>query len=381
MSWKIPFNRPHVVGSELAHVSKAIERGNASADGDFTEACSALLAERFGIHRVLMTTSCTAALEVAALLCELSPGDEVIMPSFTHVSTAHAFVRAGARPVFVDVRPDTLNLDEAQVAEAVGERTRAIVPVHYAGVACAMDPIAALARERGLRVVEDAAQAVHAGYRGRKLGSLGDLGAYSFHETKNVSSGQGGALCVNDPALVARAEVVRDRGTNRKSFFRGEVDRYTWVDAGSCYAQSELLCAYLLAQLQALDEIARRRAGIYGWYRELLAPLEARGRLRLPIVPGDAEPNHHLFYLLLPDRESRDGLRRHLAARGIQAVSHYEPLHASPMGRRLGPQRPLPVSEDVSRRILRLPLFNDLSRGEVAQVAEAVAGFLDGPRP
>ncbi|MGI9432127.1 MAG: dTDP-4-amino-4,6-dideoxygalactose transaminase [Myxococcota bacterium] len=379
MTWAIPFNKPYVTGNELDYVARAIAQGNVSVDGTFTEACSRLLEERFGIHRVLLTGSCTSALEIAALLCDLAPGDEVIMPSFTYVATASAFARAGLRPVFVDIRPDTLNLDEDKVAAAITDRTRALVPVHYAGISCEFGPLLALARERGLRIVEDAAQGVNATWSGRHLGAIGDLAGYSFHETKNYACGQGGALCINDPELVERAEVLRDRGTNRKQFFRGEVRGYTWVDSGSSYAQSELLCAYLLAQLEAMDEISAVRARIHGWYREQLLPLEQRGLLRLPVVPEGVEGNHHLFYVLLPDEATRAGLIHFLADRGIQAVAHYMPLHESPMGRKLSPPADLPVTDDVHRRLLRLPLFNDLTEEEVTRVSKTVAEFLERP--
>jgi dTDP-4-amino-4,6-dideoxygalactose transaminase len=379
MSWAIPFHKPYVTGRELDYVAQAIARGRGSVDGDFTEACSRILEERFGIHRVLMTGSCTAALEIAALLCDLEPGDEVIMPSFTYVATASAFARAGLRPVFVDVRADTLNLDETRVAAAVTERTRAIVPVHYAGVSCAWGPIHDLAREHGLRIVEDAAQGVNATWQGRHLGAIGDLAAYSFHETKNYACGQGGALCINDPALVERAEVLRDRGTNRTRL-RGRGPDYTWVDTGSAYAQSELLCAYLLAQLEAMDEISRLRARAHGWYLERLTPLAEAGRLRLQGVPDDVRSNHHLCWVLVPDEATRAGLIRFLAERGIQAGAHYKPLHESPMGRRLAPPANLPVTADVSRRLLRLPLFNDIAEEEVARVTKTVTEYLEASR-
>ncbi len=373
MGWSIPFNKPFLAGNELAYVAEAVARGNASTDGHFTAACSRVLQERFGVGRALMTTSCTSALEIAALLCGFEEGDEAIMPSFTFVSTACAFARAGATPVFVDVRPDTLNLDEARVAEAITERTRAIVPVHYAGVGCEMDAIGSLAERAGALVVEDAAQGVNATWRDRHLGAIGQLAGYSFHETKNYTCGQGGALCVNAPELVERAEILRDRGTDRSRFLRGQVDQYTWVDLGSAYAQSELLCAYLLAQLEKLEEISALRAGIAGWYRAQLEPLEERGLLRLPVTPEGARTNHHLFYVLLPDQATRDALLAFLADRGIQAVRHYIPLHESEGGRRFGRWGELHVAEDVSRRLLRLPMFNDLTEGEVARVARTVA--------
>jgi dTDP-4-amino-4,6-dideoxygalactose transaminase len=330
-----------------------------------------------------MVPSCTAALEMAAMLCDLGPGDEVILPSFTFVSTANAVVRLGARPVFVDIRPDTLNLDDALIEEAITPRTRAIFPVHYAGAGCAMDRILTVARKYGLRVVEDAAQAVNSWYEGRALGSLGDLGTYSFHETKNYICGEGGALCINDPALVERAEILRDKGTNRRQFFRGQVDRYTWVDVGSSYVPSEVCCAFLYAQLEMMDEITQRRRRLYERYRDALAGLEREGLLRLPRVSEGCRSNSHLFYLLLPDGAARDGLLAHLNGRGIHAVFHYVPLHSSPVGRRYGYEvEDLPVTEDASRRLLRLPLYHEMTEAEQAHVIGEVRAWCLGlPAP
>jgi dTDP-4-amino-4,6-dideoxygalactose transaminase len=377
--YRIPFNVPSLCGRELDNIRAALEHGQISGDGLFTKRCHALLEERLGARRCLLTTSATHALDLAALLVDLAPGDEVLLPSFTFVSTANAVVLRGATPVFVDVREDTLNLDEALLPALVGPRTRAIVPVHYAGVACEMDPILELARARGLRVVEDAAQAIGASYRGRPLGTLGDLGCLSFHETKNVSCGEGGALIVNDPALVARAEILREKGTNRSQFFRGEVDKYTWVDLGSSYLPSDILAAFLLAQLEALDDIRARRRAVYERYRTGLAPLEARGALRLPQVPAHVEPSYHLFHLRCDDGATRDRLMGFLKGRGIQAVFHYVPLHDSPMGRRLG-GRPgtLPVTERVSATLLRLPFYNTLSPADQETVIAAVGDFFGG---
>ena len=369
----IPFNKPFVAGKELYYIAQAVTYGNLGGDGHFTAACSRFFEERFGIGKVLMTPSCTAALEMAAMLAGLEPGDEVIMPSYTFVSTANAFVRVGARPVFVDIRPDTLNLDERLVEAAITGRTRAIVPVHYAGVACEMDTILDIARRHNLLVIEDAAQGVNAFYRGRPLGSLGELGCYSFHETKNYICGEGGALCVNAPELVERAEILRDKGTNRKQFFRGQVDKYTWVDVGSSYVPSEIVCAFLYAQLEMLEPISAQRRQVFEAYRDGLAPLQDDGLLRLPLVPGHVVGNHHLFYLLLPDEQGRDDLLTGLGQRGIKAVFHYVPLHSSPFGRTLGyAPGDLPVTEDVSRRLLRLPLYNDLAGDEQLRVIDAV---------
>ncbi|MGQ9915682.1 MAG: dTDP-4-amino-4,6-dideoxygalactose transaminase, partial [Thermogutta sp.] len=333
---RIPFNKPFIAGRELFYIAQAVTMGNIAADGHFTKACCRLLEERFAIPKVLLVPSGTAALELAAMLCDLQPGDEVIMPSYTFVSTASAFVRVGGRPVFVDIRQDTLNIDENKIEAAITERTRAIVPVHYAGVACEMDRIMEIAARHRLLVVEDAAQGVNAFYKGRALGSIGHLGCYSFHETKNYICGEGGALCINDPRFVERAEILRDKGTNRQKFFRGEVDKYTWVDVGSSYVMAEILAAFLLGQLEQLDAISARRREIYEFYREQLSPLEAAGHLRLPIIPENCGGNCHMFYILLPTAEKRDRMLESLRSEGIHAVFHYVPLHTSPMGRMFG---------------------------------------------
>lgn len=369
----IPFNKPFIAGRELYYIAQAVTMGNIAADGHFTKACCRLLEERFGIPRVLLVPSGTAALELAAMLCDLKPGDEVIMPSYTFVSTASAFVRCGARPVFVDIRPDTLNIDETKIEAAITERTRVIVPVHYAGVACEMDRIMEIARRYNLLVVEDAAQGVNAFYKGRALGSIGHLGCYSFHETKNYICGEGGALCINDERFIERAEILRDKGTNRQKFFRGEVDKYTWVDIGSSYVMAEILAAFLLGQLEQLEAISHRRREIYNFYREQLQPLEEADKLRLPRIPAECTTNYHLFYVLLPDEASRDGLLAHLKSRGIHAVFHYVPLHTSPMGRKYGyKEGDLPVTEELAGRLVRLPMFYDLSRELQNEVVKAV---------
>jgi dTDP-4-amino-4,6-dideoxygalactose transaminase len=381
MSGPVAFHKPVITGNELRYIAQAVARREIRGDGPFTQACARLLEERFGIGKVLMTASCTAALELAAMLCGLEPGDEVILPSFTFSSTANAFLRSGARPVFVDIRPDTLNLDESLVEGAVTPRTRAIVPVHYAGIGCHMGPILGVARRYGLTVVEDAAQGVNAFYRGRALGSLGHLGAYSFHETKNYACGEGGALCVNDPGLLERAEVLRDKGTDRGRFLRGEVDKYTWVDVGCSGTPSEIACAFLYAQLEAMDEIRDRRRRVRLEYQRRLGPLERAGRLRLPRVPDDCQGNDHIFYILLNDEATRDALMAYLKAEGISAVFHYVPLHTAPVGRRLG-YRPgdLPVTEGLSARLLRLPCYPDLTAEEQDRVIGSVTEFLDVPR-
>lgn len=373
----IPFNKPFIAGRELYHIAKTVTYERIAADGAFTRECSRLLEERFGIRRVLMVTSCTAALEMAAMLCELEPGDEVIMPGFTFVSTASAVVRAGGRPVFVDIRPDTLNIDEEEVERAITPRTRAILPIHYAGVGAEMNDLCRLADDHGLRIIEDAAQAVNARYRGRALGSIGDLGCFSFHETKNYVSGEGGALCINDPALVERAEILRDKGTNRQQYFRGQADKYTWVDVGSSFAQSEILCAFLYAQLEVMDSLLALRGKIYNWYVEHMSPLERAGLLSLPKHPAHCESNSHIFFVLLPDEEIRDGLMNYLAERNIHAVFHYVPLHTSPMAKKLGCATPsLPVTEAMSSRLLRLPFYYELREEDIVRIARTIRAYL-----
>lgn len=373
----IPFSKPWVIGKELEYVERAIRSGAIASDGPYTRRCARLLEERFGIARVLMTPSCTAALELAAQLCGLEPGDEVIVPSYTFVSTVSAFARLGARPAFVEIRPDTLNIDPQRVADAIGPRTRAIFPIHYAGVGCDMDDILAMAARHGLRVVEDAAQGVNAYYRGRALGSMGDLGTYSFHDTKNLVCGEGGALAINDPSLIERAEILRDKGTDRARFFRGEVDKYTWVDVGSSYLPSELSCAFLAAQLEAMDAIKARRLEIDRHYRRRFADLETDGLVHLPYIPTDCESHHRSFFLLLSDARTRDGLMEHLRRNGVSAVFHFVPLHLSPMGARFGYREgDLPITEDLAGRILRLPSFGTITPDEQDRVADLVSDYL-----
>jgi dTDP-4-amino-4,6-dideoxygalactose transaminase len=376
MPIQIPFNKPFIAGKELYYIAQAVTLNNLAGDGHFTRQCCRLLEQAFGIHRVLLTPSCTAALEMAAILCDLKPGDEVILPSFTFVSTASAFVREGARPVFVDIRPDTLNIDENKIEEAVTDRTRAIVPVHYAGIGCEMNRILAIARKHNLLVVEDAAQGVNSFYAGKALGSIGDMGAYSFHETKNYISGEGGALCINRPDLVERAEIIRDKGTNRQKFFRGLVDKYTWVDVGSSYVPSEICGAFLFGQLEMMGAISDRRREIYQYYRRQLKPLETEGLLQLPHTPEDCSANYHMFYVLTKDGPTRDALMEHLHKHGIGAVFHYVPLHSSPMGRRLGGNaRELPVTDSVSARLVRLPFYYTITDEEQAEVVRQIAAF------
>lgn len=377
---RIPFHKPLVLGKELSLIARILDERQIAGDGHFTRACARLLEERFHIKQVLMTPSCTGALEMAAWLCGLQAGSEVIMPSFTFVSTANAVVRAGATPVFVDVRPDTLNLDERLIEQAVTPRTRAIIPVHYAGVACEMDRINAIADGHGLYVIEDAAQGINAFYKGRALGSVGHLGAYSFHDTKNVTCGEGGALCINRLDLIERAEIIRDKGTNRQGFLRGEVDKYVWVDVGSSYVPSEILCAFLYAQLERLDAVTARREEIWRFYHRHLLPLAGQGILTLPTTPPDCRSNYHTFFVLLADCAMRDGLLSYLRDQGVGAAFHYIPLHTSPMGRKLG-YRPgdLPLTENLSERLLRLPIYHELTEGDQEEVVKAVTQFLQRP--
>lgn len=376
MAQRVSFNRPTVVGPEFEYLSQALARGHLSGNGDFTKRCQGLLGERLGAARALLTHSATAALEMAAILADLAPGDEVILPSFTFCSTANAFVLRGAIPVFVDIRPDTLNIDEALIERAVTPRTRAICVVHYAGVGARMDAILDIASRRKLVVIEDAAQALHASFRGRPLGSFGALSAFSFHETKNLISGEGGALVVNDAALAGRAEIIWEKGTNRAQFQRGEVAKYTWVDVGSSFLPSELTAAFLLAQLEAGPGITARRLAAWRRYHDALAPLEVAGRLLRPRVPEDCQHNGHIYYVLLRDGTRRDAALRQLAEHGINAVMHYVPLHSSPAGLRYGrTDGPLPVTDELSSRLIRLPLHPQLDEADQARVVEALAGL------
>jgi dTDP-4-amino-4,6-dideoxygalactose transaminase len=373
---RIPFNRVSLAGDEFRYMIEALARGHISGDGGFTRRCATLLEEALAVPRVLLTTSCTDALEMAALLLDLQPGDEVIVPSFTFVSTANAFVLRGARPVFIDIRPDTLNLDESRLGALITHRTRAVVPVHYAGVGCEMDPILTLAQRHGVAVVEDNAQGLFGKYRGRNLGTFGCLATQSFHETKNFSCGEGGALLINDAKYVDRAEIIREKGTNRSRFFRGEVDRYTWVDFGSSHLPSDILAAFLLAQLEARAQIQAKRRQIWEFYQEHLAGWARDNHVRCPVVPAHCEQPYHMFYLLLPSLTDRTALIAHLKQRGILSVFHYQPLHLSEMGRRFGGRRgQCPVVEHVADRLLRLPFFNDLSTDDQAEVVEAVCAF------
>jgi dTDP-4-amino-4,6-dideoxygalactose transaminase len=376
--WSVPLHRPTITGRELDYLARVVDGVGVASDGPFTVACARLLEQKYGIARVLLTPSCTAALELAVMACDLGPGDEAILPSWTFPSTANAVLRVGARPVFVDVRPETMNLDESHVAAAVTPRTRAILPVHYAGVACAMGPILETAAAHGLSVIEDAAQAVGSSLDDRPLGSIGRLGAYSFHGTKNVTCGEGGALCVNDPGLVERAEVLREKGTDRARFLRGEVGKYSWRDVGSSFVPSELSCAFLLAQLEAIDRVTTRLRRLDALYRDRLAGLERRGAIRLPVVPPGCRTNHHLFYVIVNDAATRDAMLTYLRRKGVGAAFHFVPLHTAPMGARLG-YRPgdLPRTEDLGRRLVRLPFYPGLSARDAARVATTVESFFD----
>ena len=370
---KVPFNRPHMTGRELAYIAEAHQNHKLAGDGPFTAKCSAWLEGRTGTRKALLTHSCTAALEMAAILADIGPGDEVIMPSYTFVSTANAFVLRGGVPVFVDIRADTLNIDESRIEAAITPRTRAVVAVHYAGVGCDMGPILDIARRHGLLVIEDAAQALLTEQRGRSLGAIGDLGTLSFHETKNVISGEGGALMVNNERFVERAQIVREKGTNRASFFRGEVEKYTWVDIGSSYLPGEIIAAFLWAQLEEADSITARRIELWNRYHARLEACEDSGRIRRPVIPPDCRHNAHMYYVLLPSLEHRTRLIARLRARDIGAVFHYVPLHSSPAGRRFGRAAgPMDNTDRLSGRLLRLPLWLGMDAGVPDAVAREI---------
>jgi dTDP-4-amino-4,6-dideoxygalactose transaminase len=376
MASLIPFNRPCLTGNEYRYIAEAVANGHASGDGPFTRKCHELLEQELGAARVLLTTSCTHALEMAALLLNCGPEDEIIVPSFTFVSTANAFALRGARLVFADVRPDTLNLDETRLESLITPRTKAIVPVHYAGVACEMDAICKIAQARGISVVEDNAHGLFARYKGRLTGTFGSLATQSFHETKNITCGEGGALVVNDPDLAERALIVREKGTNRNQFFRGQVDKYSWVDLGSSYLPSDLLAAFLLAQLEARHEIQRKRRRVWEFYWQSLHSWACENGVKLSSVPSHCEQAYHMFYMVLPSMEYRGALISDLKSQGILSVFHYVPLHLSDMGRRLAAQRPdCPVTEDLSTRLLRLPFYNDLTEEEQTRIVNGVTGF------
>jgi len=376
----IPFNRPHLTGKELKYIADAHRRGQLAGDGYFTKKCNAWLEKQTGCHKALLTHSCTAALEIAAILADIQPGDEIIMPSYTFVSTANAFVLRGATPVFVDIRNDTLNIDEALIESAITSRTRAIVPVHYAGVGCDMDAIMAIAHKHNLIVIEDAAQGVMATYKGRPLGSIGDLGCYSFHETKNIISGEGGALIVNNPIFAERAEIIREKGTDRSKFFRGQVDKYGWVDIGSSYLPGELIAAFLWAQMEEAELITAKRMIAWENYYQAFHRLDDSGLARRPIVPTICSHNAHMFYLLLSCLQERDDFIKFLKLHEVNCVFHYTPLHSSQFNYKFGATKrtALEVTDRVSTTLVRLPIWVDVDSEAVANVVESFFSNLDG---
>jgi dTDP-4-amino-4,6-dideoxygalactose transaminase len=378
MTFAIPFNKPFMTGNELRYIAQAHAAGHLAGDGTFTKRCKAWLEQRTGAHSALLTHSCTGALEMAAVLAGIEKGDEVIMPSYTFSSTANAFVLRGAVPVFTDIRPDTLNIDETQIEAAITRRTKAIVPVHYAGVGCEMDAILEIARRHNLLVIEDAAQGVMADYRGQPLGGIGDMAAFSFHETKNIISGEGGALLINDPRFIERAEIVREKGTNRSKFHRGQVDKYTWVDMGSSYLPGEILAAFLWAQMEEGDAITGRRLQMWQTYFDAFASLEQREAVRRPVVPAHCRHNAHMFYLLMPSLDARTALIGRLKQKGILAVFHYVPLGDSPAGRRFGRQvGNMEVTRSISDRLVRLPLWLGLEEHLPMIIDAVVASALE----
>lgn len=374
---KIAFNKPYMTGKELCYISQAHASGHLAGDGNFTTKCSAWLEQRIGSRKALLTHSCTAALEMAAILADIQPGDEVIMPSYTFVSTSNAFVLRGATPVFVDIRADTLNLDETKIEAAITPRTKAIVPVHYAGVSCEMDTIMDIADRHKLLVIEDAAQGIMSSYKGRQLGSIGHMAALSFHETKNIISGEGGALLINDDRFVARAEIIREKGTNRSQFFRGQVDKYTWVDVGSSFLPGEIVAAFLWAQLEEASQINQRRVDLWANYHRRFASLELSGKVRRPTVPQDCDHNAHMYYLLLPDLETRSRVIERLKGKGIQTVFHYIPLHSSPYGTQVGRAvGDMHNTERTGECLLRLPMWLGLEEQQDEVIAEIVAAII-----
>jgi dTDP-4-amino-4,6-dideoxygalactose transaminase len=373
---KIPFNKPFIVGNELYNIAQAVVESHISGDGPFTRRCHKWLEKRLGCAKALLTHSCTGALEMAAMLCGIDPGDEIIMPSFTFVSTANAFVLRGGTPVFVDIREDTLNIDETLIEQAITPQTKAIVPVHYAGVSCAMDEIMKIAERHGLFVVEDAAQALLSTYKDRFLGAIGHFGCLSFHETKNIISGEGGALLINDEKFIEQAEIIWEKGTNRKKFFRGEVDKYTWVDIGSSFLPSELVGAFLYAQLEHAEKIMTARNRIFEQYLQLLRPIEDKGAIRLPALEIGGNGNGHIFYIITRSLEERSRLIEYLKQNGIWSVFHYVPLHSSPAGIKYGrTSGEMRVTDDISGRVLRLPIYYEMREKDVEMVAEHVSWF------
>ena len=372
----IPYNKPFIVGKELYYIANAVLNGQLSGNGIYTKRCQQWLKERIDCKKALLTHSCTAALEMAAILCNIQPGDEIIMPSFTFVSTANAFVLRGGVPVFVDIRSDNLNLDEQLIEDAITEKTRAIVVVHYAGVGCEMEKIMAIAEKHKLFVIEDAAQGLLSCYKDRPLGSIGHLGCISFHETKNIISGEGGALLINDPEFIERAEIIWEKGTNRSQFFRGQVDKYTWVDIGSSFLPSELIAAFLYAQLEEAEKIIAKRRSIFERYMNQLRPLELKGHIHLPYIDTHCESNGHIFYILANSLEVRDDLIKRFKENGIWAIFHYVPLHSSPAGVKYGRVgSAMKVTDDISDRLLRLPLYFEMTDADVDRVIDVLSLF------
>lgn len=371
--WRIPFNKPSFVGNELKYITQAVISGKISGDGIFSKKCSDLMEKKFDANRVLLTPSGTAALDMTALLIRLEKGAEVVTPSFTFTSTVNAFVLQGAKPVFVDIRADTLNIDEKKIENAITSKTKAIYCVHYAGISCEMDTILKIAKKHNLFVIEDAAQGVNAKYKNKYLGTIGDLGAYSFHETKNYNCGEGGALVINNKKFIKRAEIIREKGTNRSQFFRGEIDKYTWCDLGSSYLLSEISAAYLYAQLEKMKEITQKRKKLYMLYQSELSFLEKKGFVKLPKIPKHCITNYHIFYVLLESQKERDWIIKAMKMQGILTVFHYLPLHSAPMGKLFGYQRgQFPKTEDISRRLLRLPLYYDLDERQVLHISRSL---------
>lgn len=376
MKYRIPFNRPSLAGNELEYIREAVQSGQISGDGVYSKKCHTLLESLLGVPKVLLTTSCTHALELSAMLLDIQSGDEIIVPSFTFVSTVNAFVLRGARPVFADIRPDTLNIDENQLERLITSRTKAIAILHYAGVGCEMGRILDIATRHNVPIIEDNAHGLFAKWKDKYLGTFGTFATQSFHETKNISCGEGGALLINDPRYIERAEILREKGTNRSRLFRGLVDKYTWVDIGSSYLPSDILAAFLYAQLEARDKIQNVRKHIWQFYYESLSEWAEASQVRLPLVPASCEQPYHMFYMLLPSLRQRQALIAHLKDRGILAVFHYLPLHVSEMGMRFGGKPgDCPVTEQVSDRLIRLPFYNNLAEPDQIQVVEAIREF------
>lgn len=372
----ISFNKPHLTGKELHYINEAHELGQLSGDGPFTKRCNAWLEQHTGCKRALLTHSCTAALDMAAILADILPGDEIIMPSYTFASTANAFVLRGGVPVFVEIRPDTLNIDETKIENAITSKTKAIVPVHYAGVSCEMDAIMAIAKRHNLLVIEDAAQGIMSAYKGKPLGSIGHMGCMSFHETKNIIAGEGGALLINDDQFIERAEIIREKGTNRSEFFRAQVDKYIWVDIGSSYLPGEIIAAFLWAQMEKVKQISRKRMAIWSAYHEALISIEREGVIRLPVIPTECKHNAHMYYLLFANLKMRTCAIEYLKQHNITTVFHYIPLHSSPAGVKYGRTHgDMAITDNTSDRLLRLPLYYDMSEADTQRVIEMVILF------